>query len=303
MDFTEKELYEAFQLEAAEESTEPAGGEAGAAPEDSNAATQSEPAPDAQTTTEGPEAAGAPAPETAKAGAPEVKPEAPAAPAPASTPSEDAMYAAAFVGKTNPFTGRAIQTKQDYLEYVSAKERAETQDKRTAALERLKAAGIDAETLNLVLADNPMVKDIQRATELSKRIEQENHKAAIDRLIQADIAEIGKFDQSVKDVESLKKTPRGEAIQKRVDSGRYTYLEAWKLENFDASFQARTDAARQAAANAAASKEHLQSTAQRGSGDVDIPADVRQGYEVMGITDPKEQRESYRKYLTSLKKG
>lgn len=311
MENESNEIYAAFGLEAPAESEDAAApveatADPGSGPEEQkpeDTAADAAPGEPEQTEAE-PET-----PETEPEAEPEAEPEVQPQPVEPDTSMqvassiEDANYAAAFMGRKNPYTGKPILTKADFDEYVKAQEAASRADEQSAAEDELKKIGITPEQLEALMGKTKFGQEMRAALEYTRRQAADSHKKAIDDLIAKDIAEIAKYDPTVKDVDSLKKTAHGKEIEKRVASGRYTWKEAWMLENFDAMQSARTDAAKQAAMNAASSKDHLQSTAQRGSGEVDVPDSVAEMYKVMGITDKEEMRRSYASYLKDIKKG
>ena len=301
MENESNEIYAAFGLEAPAESEDAAApaeatADPGAGPDDQNPA---ETAADAATEESAPEQTETEpeTPETETEPEPEVQPVEP------DTSMQDANYAAAFMGRRNPYTGKPILTKADFDEYVKAQEAAARADEQKAAEDEISKLGITPEQLEALMSKTKFGQEMRAALDYTRKQAADTHKKAIDDLIRKDIEEIAQYDPTVTDVESLKKTAKGKEIERRVKSGRYTWKEAWMLENFDAMQTARTDAAKQAAMNAASSKDHLQSTAQRGSGEVDVPDDVAAMYKVMGITDKEEIRKSYASYLKDIKKG
>lgn len=299
------EIYAAFGLEAPAESEDAAApveatADPGTGPDDQNPA---ENAADAATGSDNnPAETEEPDEGTEAETAPEPAPDSAEDPV-EDTSMQDANYAAAFMGRKNPYTGKPILTKADFDQYVRDTEAASRADEQSAAEDELKKIGITPEQLEALMGKTKFGQEMRAALDYTRRQAADSHKKAIDELIAKDIAEIAKYDPTVKDVDSLKKTAHGKEIEKRVASGRYTWKEAWMLENFDAMQSARTDAAKQAAMNAASSKDHLQSTAQRGSGEVDVPDSVAEMYKVMGITDKEEMRKSYASYLKDIKKG
>ncbi len=310
MDIETNDIYEAFGLEAPQsepEAEEPGTGPDASNPEGAETEQQEEGAetePAQQDAGDEPEPAEEPEGEGGSAEAPADEGQRTAQEfEPAVQAAMDAHYAAAFAGKRNPFTGKEIRSRADFEEYMQAKEERDAQLRRDAALEKVRAAGLDAETLQALFSETPLGREMQRAAQFSRQMEQENYNRLISKAIADDIAEIAKYDPSVKDVDTLKATARGKEIEARVKSGKCTWLEAWKLENFERISGARAEAAKQAAINAANSKDHLQSTAQRGSGEVEIPARTRSMFEAFGITDPDKQRDEYAKYLNSIRKG
>lgn len=295
------EIYAAFGLDApaeADEMTAPdeTTGEPGPGPEDQkpdDTAADAAPGEPEQTEAE---------PETQETET-EPEPEAQHQPAEPDTSAQDANYAAAFMGRKNPYTGKPITTKAEFDEYVRQRNEAENRERQEEADKELEKIGITEDQLERLLTKTRFGKEIQAALDYTRKQAADSHRKAVDDLIQKDIADIAAFDPSVKDVDSLKKTAHGKEIEKRVASGRYTWKEAWMIENFGEFSSARDAAARQAAMNAAASKDHLQSTAQRGSGEIEVPDDVRAAFAAMDITDAEEQRSAYRDYLKSIKKG
>ncbi len=310
MDTESSAIYEAFGI--SEPSAEAEAEAPGAVPEDSNTAETpaeaEEPVTETaeETTAEEPAEETAPSGDEESTGTEEEQPESPGMGAVNESTQRailDAHYAAAFAGKKNPYTGKEIRSRADYDEYIAARERQEQEESRAAALEKVKAAGLDADTISALFAQTPLGQDMQRAAQFSRKMEQQRYNDLLQEAVSRDIREIAKYDPTVKDVDSLVKTAKGKQIAERVKSGKATWLEAWKIENFDKISGARTDAARQAAVNAANSKDHLQSTAQRGSGEIEIPADTKRMFDGFGITDPEKQREAYAKYLNSIRKG
>jgi hypothetical protein len=302
MENESNEIYAAFGLDApsADEATEETSAadetaeNPGTGPDDSNPAdTSTEDSNTSEQETE-PEAE----PEAA-----ESEPEPASQPVQDDTSAQDANYAAAFLGRKNPYTGKPILSKADFEQYKKDLAAAEEAEQRQAADDEAAKLGFTPEQIQNIFLKSEMGRKMQAALDYTQQQAAENHRRAIDDLIAKDIAEIAKYDPSVKDVDSLKKTAHGKEIEARVNSGRYTWKEAWMLENFDAMQTARSDATRQAAINSASSKDHLQSTAQRGGGEIDVPSDVLSYYKAMGFDDMDEIRKSYGDYLKDIKKG
>ena len=106
--------------------------------------------------------------------------------------------------------------------------------------------------------------------------------------IDAELAEIHKLDGSVNGLEDILKLETGGAFQEAVRRG-HSFLDAFKLANFD-RLQKRQQAqaaqvaqrAAQAARNSARSKEHLlPSGGKAGEGSVAVPGDVMEMYRMM----------------------
>ena len=310
MENESNEIYAAFGLDApsADEATEETSAadetadNPGTGPDDSKPAAASDDAANSPADTSQ-EENNAPRPQENADAAEESEPEPASQPVQDDTSAQDANYAAAFLGRKNPYTGKPILSKADFEQYKKDLAAAEEAEQRQAADDEAAKLGFTPEQIQNIFLKSEMGRKMQAALDYTQQQARENHRRAIDDLIAKDIAEIAKYDPSVKDVDSLKKTAHGKEIEARVNSGRYTWKEAWMLENFDAMQTARSDATRQAAINSASSKDHLQSTAQRGGGEIDVPADVLSYYKAMGFDDMDEIRKSYGDYLKDIKKG
>lgn len=199
-------------------------------------------------------------------------------------------------GQVSQYTGRQILTLDDKRAHDAA---ASAQ----AARASLEKRGISAEDLQAVINAHPAVQEARRAAESSRKLGQEMAQMERQRLIERDIAQIAKYDATVKSVDDLRNGAEGEEISRLVDSGRMTYLEAWKMVNFDRVQAARSNAAANAARARETGKSHMTATGTRSAGDapVSIPEETRRLFEAAGITKPEEQAKEYRKYLKQTK--
>ena len=199
-------------------------------------------------------------------------------------------------GQVSQYTGRQILT----LDEKRAHDAAASAQAARASLEK---RGISAEDLQAVINAHPAVQEARRAAESSRKLGQEMAQMERQRLIERDIAQIAKYDATVKSVDDLRNGAEGEEISRLVDSGRMTYLEAWKMVNFDRVQAARSNAAANAARARETGKSHMTATGTRSSGDtpVSIPEETKRLFEAAGITKPDEQAKEYRKYLKQTK--
>ena len=199
-------------------------------------------------------------------------------------------------GQVSQYTGRQILTLDDKRAHEAA---ASAQAARLS----LEKRGISAEDLQAVINAHPAVQEARRAAESSRKLGQEMAQMERQRLIERDIAQIAKYDATVKSVDDLRNGAEGEEISRLVDSGRMTYLEAWKMVNFDRVQAARSNAAANAARASATGKSHMTATGTRSSGDtpVSIPEETKRLFEAAGITKPEDQAKEYRKYLKQTK--
>ena len=223
----------------------------------------------------------APAPDTTGEGENEQED---AAPAPAvQTPEENAAFAAArrraqhnaairtqaekdalvqriYQGQVNPYTGRPITSEKDLNEY-----------EQQYQADQLRQSGIDANVLNRMIENNPVV---QQARQMTARMQQEEGQ----RAMQQQIDEISKIDPSVTDFNSLVSHPNFQQFNARVMQG-YSMVDAFKLANYDQITAKKAAAAKQAALNSVNGKNHLNPTKGAGSGeDIVVPEETMAMY-------------------------
>ena len=186
------------------------------------------------------------------------------------------------LGIENPYTGRPITTKAEY----DAWKRAEAQEKQQNIAE---AAGMSQQEFNGFVDNLPQVREYRQAAEAARQQQQK-------MVLEEQIGQIAKLDPSIKGVEDLLKRPEYPQIYNYVKKG-ISIEEAFKLANYDKLTSSAGNAARQAALNAANSKEHLAPTSQRGAGSVPVPADVKAQYKLLNpdATDAEIQ-EHYNRF-------
>jgi len=187
------------------------------------------------------------------------------------------------LGLTNSFTGKPIETKAEYDEW----KRKEAEQKKGEVAE---AAGMNETEFENFINNLPQVRAANQAAETAWKQQQ---KMALDEQIK----EIGKLDPSIKSLEDLMKDQEAyKAIYQKVQKGN-SIVEAYKLVNFDKLTAAAGNAAKQAAMNAANSKDHLTATKPVGAGSVFVPADVKEMYHQMmpDMTDAQIQ-EHYNRF-------
>lgn len=102
-----------------------------------------------------------------------------------------------------------------------------------------------------------------------------NDRAAFEMQVEAELAEIGKYDPSVKTVADLRRLDRAEEFMNAVTKHGHSFLDAYKFVYADKIAEAKAKTAAAAAArkarNDAAGKDHLRGTGSRGAGDHTVP--------------------------------
>lgn len=194
-------------------------------------------------------------------------------------------------GLKNPYTGQPITSKAEYDAY---KERFDAERRE----QLMKGAGMSGEEFDRFVQDLPEVRRAREAQEAAERAQREAREAAARVRLDEQLREISAIDPSVKSLADLAQMPTYPRFYELVQRGN-TLPDAFRLANFDALAQRSAAGARQAAVNAARSKEHLEQTKTRGTGAVSVPADVREQYRLFNPDATDEEIQKH--YARSVK--
>ena len=185
---------------------------------------------------------------------------------------------------TNNFTGQPITNMEEFMEW-------QTQHKKAQLEEGLKSGNLSAELLDQAISQHPVVQKAQEIIEKNTTDSAAAQAAAMEAKVKAEIAEITKLDPSIQSVADLKNMPNFQQFYELVGKN-YSFIDAYRLVNFDRlTAQAAQAGLQQAAANAR-SKEHLQASGNsRGAGAAAVPAAEMAMYRLMnpGATDAQIQ--------------
>lgn len=202
--------------------------------------------------------------------------------------TEDSVYAS--LNLKNPYTGETIKNKAQYQAYEAAHAQA-------VRAEAAKKTGLSLEMLDRIIADSPAVK---QASEAARRMEDEKknaQRAAVVERLKNEVAEIGRYEESVKTLEDVAKLNCYPKIYELTKKG-VSLIDAYKIANIDTIAEKRAAAAKQKALNDAAGKEHLRKeSGSRGKGAATVPASVMALYRDLNPDATEEEIvKHYRKY-------
>lgn len=199
----------------------------------------------------------------------------------------NAQFASMFGGYTNPLTGQPIQSASDYLAAMAAQE-------RQAAEAKMAEAGIDRESLNRLIENNPTVVQAKEAIRRANDAEAE-------RMIHEDYRNILALDPTIGSEADVPNADGfTEAVQYTVEHPDIRLSDAYKIVNFDRLASNKVQGARQAAINSARSKEHLSKTGglSAPSTGSEIPAsELATWKEFFPDKSPKELKAIYNKAI------
>ena len=209
----------------------------------------------------------------------------------------DQLFVELFNGQVNPYTGKPITTEAEYRAYKAEKE-------RRSQAEQLKQAGIQPETIRGIVdqqlgpfKEQLMQAQMQAAQEKARAVNQQAEQS-----IQASLRNISAVDPSIKTLEDIAAMPTAEKFNALVQKG-IGLEDAFYLANRQAIDAKRTAAAKAAALNGAASRQHLNPVS-NGGGElpVEVPRGVVDAYRAMmpDATDA-EIRKAYAEEMKNLK--
>jgi transcriptional regulator of met regulon len=196
---------------------------------------------------------------------------------------QNQQIAAMCEGITHPKTGQPITNVNDYIDALRTQQ-------QMAQEQELRDKGIDPSIIDKAIAQNPLVMQAQQVIEQSK-------KQSAEQALQNDLAEIGKLDPNIKNINDLSALPDFPEILDRVERGA-SLLDAYKIVNFGKT----TDAARQQAINQMRGKSHLASQpngVSTDNDDVEVPAEIMSSWKAEGKTE-KQIRELYKTVAKKL---
>lgn len=179
----------------------------------------------------------------------------------------DAIYAKQFGAYSNPETGQPIRSAKDYADAMAAQE-------RIRAREQLKENNIDPALIDNMIANSPVVRQAQEATN-----ELNSYRAQ--KQLDEDLKKILTFDNRFSSIEELKADPSMMEVAEYVVAHPGVRAdEAYKIINYERLTSSNGAAAKQAAINSIKGKNHLATGAALNVDDntEDIPAAQLQMY-------------------------
>ena len=193
-------------------------------------------------------------------------------------------------GLTNPYTKKPITSKAEYDEY-----RAQFEAEKKARV--LKKSGMTDAEFNEFVANLPEVREAKQAQQAAQEAAKQAQEQQARMRVDEQLKEIGAIDPSIKELKDIAKMETYPKFYELVKKGN-NLVDAFKLANYDTLTSSTAAASRQAAINAAQSKQHLSQTTTRGAGAVSVPADVKEAYRAFNpnATDAEIQQH-YNKYV------
>lgn len=179
-----------------------------------------------------------------------------------------------YLGKINPYTNKAIRTKQDQQEYL------ETYSKDT-----LKQNGLDENIIQQMIDNNPV---IQEAKALKAQMQQERGQSQL----QKELEKVSELNPEVKTIEDFAKLSNFEEMDNLIRNRGFSLSEAYIQANYKELVGKQTAIAKQQAINAVKGKSHLTSTEGTAGEEIVVPKDTIEMYKAlnpeMSLSEIKE---------------
>lgn len=166
----------------------------------------------------------------------------------------------------NTFTGEDIRTMEEF-------EAWEREFSASKIQRELKEGKLTPESLETMIDENPAVKRAKELIQQQEEAAQAAEASAAKARVDSELLEIQKLDPTIRSVEDLLHMPTAKEFYALVQKGN-TFLDAFRLANFERLSAQTAEAARQQAQNLSRSKDHLTATTgQRGGGAISVPPD------------------------------
>lgn len=201
----------------------------------------------------------------------------------------DGFFASAKL--KNPFdNNKPISNMDDFRAYKEKFEAARLQ-------KDFRAGKLTQEALEKAVNETPVMKKAAELVERAEKKEREALKARTDAKISEELRQISSLDPSIKKAGDLLKMDSAGEFYELVKKGN-SFIDAYRLANFDKLTKTARAAAQQQAINRTASKNHLTGTATRGAGAVTVPSDELALYrELNPGTADSEIQKHYNRYI------
>lgn len=176
----------------------------------------------------------------------------------------DAEFVRRFGNFKNPLTGEPIRSQADYFAALDAQEQMNLENE-------LKEKGVDTSVIQQYIDNNPTVR---QAREYMAQIQQQE----IAKQINADVAELGKLDEGIKQFDDIPKD-----VVEFAQTKHLSLTESYKILNYGKMQQKNVEAERQRAVNQIKGKQHMtpMTGVATNNNEVEIPANELESWQAL----------------------
>lgn len=174
------------------------------------------------------------------------------------------------------------------------------QDRMAKLQKNLKSGTLTPEDLQAAMEQSPAFQALQQRQAAAEQAETARSQQEFSRNAELELAQIQKLNPDIRGLTDILKMETGKEFARLVQKNGMSYLDAYKLANYDQIMgQARTVAAA-GAKLATGGKEHLTRTTTKGQGQMEVPKEVKDSYRLLDPTiSDAEIEKDYRKRMGS----
>ena len=204
----------------------------------------------------------------------------------------------AALGIVDPYTGETVDSMEGFQRYTESL----AEERRNSLMEKMTDNGLTEEEIDSLVSVHP---DVMKAREESMRLEQleqQKIREQNDALFKEELEKIMEMDPTIRSASDLFEHENREAMEAMIRRN-YSISDAYFLANKDDLIGRQLAGAKQETRNSLAGRGHLEHTATRGSGGVDIPSDELAAFrEMMPKASVAEIQKFYERDLKRTKK-
>lgn len=185
--------------------------------------------------------------------------------------------------------GKPIENLEDLEAYMDEADEKKLQTE-------LKAGKLTPETLQGIVA-----REVGKAVKAAPaEAGTTDAQIAFQTQMAEELAQIQKYDPGVRSLSDLKELDRADAFMDAVVNHGHSFIDAYKFVYADRIAAKEAAEKAQRTADKTRSKDHLQSSAPRGNGDLHVPPEVMSMYKKL---NPKATADEIRKHYNRTQKG
>lgn len=171
-------------------------------------------------------------------------------------------------------------------------------DRMARVQANLKKGQLTAEDMQALIEESPAVKALQESQSRQEQQAKEDSRQRFAKSVETELAQIRKLNPKVQSLKDILAMDTGKQWAAYVQHNGMSYLDAYKLANYDQLVQMAQQAATAGAKVREQGKSHLKPDTPRGQGAVEVPKRIKDNYRIFQpeMTDAEIEAD-YRKWM------
>lgn len=171
-------------------------------------------------------------------------------------------------------------------------------DRMARVQANLKKGQLTAEDMQALIEESPAVKALQQSQSRQEQQAQEESRQRFAMSVETELAEIRKLNPKVQSLQDILAMDTGKQWASYIQNNGMSYLDAYKLANYDKLVQAAQQTAQAGAQMREQGKRHLKPDTPRGQGAIEVPKKIKDNYRIFqpDLTDAEIEAD-YRKWM------